>query len=179
MKDARKGSFAAATVTGLLASLFALVLVGTSQGEARAGLLDAPFREAGQRWECGTCDVCVIEGTSEIGHVTGESSEGLRKLGPEGAHENDCQENSDCQAVHPVMEECADGGEGLASLEMSFPELWNAVRLASGEELRHLADRFPTRIKLNAERAAIQIHGCKGALVAHIPLEPAQLSAVE
>lgn len=70
--------------------------------------------------------------------------------------------------------DCEEGGETLAAVQDALLE---AAEANDHEAIAHLisVDSY-SRIHFNADRQALQVTGCTGALVAHIPL-PRQLFA--
>lgn len=143
-------------------------------------LADLPF---GVLEECGGCnDLCDAGGTA--GHYAFESQDYYfaKRDGwhldkeEEGVEEEDwCLPGSCFEHHHPCEPDdagCADCtdpdfahmlGEGL-------PAMWAAVR-SGALQAGDLAARFPQSIEINEERGALQIIGCGGMVVAHVPLD--------
>lgn len=54
----------------------------------------------------------------------------------------------------------------------------NSIVAAAPAELAAALEADPTVLKLNSGRSAIQVYGCSGSLVAHLPLRPGSLVGV-
>jgi len=102
----------------------------------------------------------------------GESGRNAMRNG--GAHPeppDNCFSGS-CDTKHgPVWPEC---DVPVSPETLTQPELIESVRLAvlakDAARLGTLTAKYPSWIKLNQERAAIQVANCKGRVVAHLPL---------
>lgn len=162
-------------------------------GEVPLPLADLPFRPVSCGWcsptsggNCGT----------GVGHIAGQNSAGSNSRGA-GWHPNTCasgtceeKHNAACECVCQAMghseEECAQvcgppaGGEEQTALSdapapaanllliENLPEVWLAVR--SGRvNAEHVTAEYEN-VELNAQRHALQVIGCEGQIVAHLPL---------
>lgn len=48
----------------------------------------------------------------------------------------------------------------------------------SPDEIAALLERFPDNVHINMERGAVQITGCSGAIIAHVPLSAELVTAI-
>jgi hypothetical protein len=71
-----------------------------------------------------------------------------------------------CEDEHPS---CEGGGEDL--LAIGFDSLKSSIVNADPATVRaFIAEAGPKAIEVNVDRSAIQILGCKGSVIAHIPI---------
>ncbi len=159
----------------ILATIIATMGLATTPNVSAAHnpMLTAPFGVI----QCGLCDACVlVPGTAEVGHTTARSEEGLRKLGPDGPHPDECEVDS-CNTAHPYVIECFPS----LALETAptLPELWSALVQADESELKQVITDNEMFVHYNSARRALQILGCDGSIVAHMPLTSDQVHALE
>lgn len=164
----RTASLIAAVAVAAVLTLAWAVAPGRSEALAyeASNLVMQGFDET----SCGGCSWCVHE--DGIGHFT-SSANGLRKLGPNGAHE-DCDLGT-CDDEHPYqLEKCRNGGESFAGSSgetpVTLPSLWFAAVEASSEELQRLVAEHPTSMYINRDREVLQFVGCDGQVMAQLPL---------
>jgi len=146
------------------ASFLVLGLVASGDSPVYASVIDAAFFEPEK--PCVGCDSCELP--IGLGHATFDSPQGQRKPGPNGAHPDRCDPNS-CVDDHPP------GGctSSLANAP-SVSSVWLAARAADADGVQTLLDANPNYVVYNATRAALQVIGCEGVVLAHIPLRRGQ-----
>jgi len=65
--------------------------------------------------------------------------------------------------------------------QMTAEEFGTAIVIAtegSPAEISEILDQHPRRVVLNEQRSAIQIKGCRGEIIAHIPVDPSRLAGL-
>ena len=144
---------------------------GSSPVSAAPDVLIAPGSTDGRvTCELQCNDGCLI-GEHDALDV-GESGRNAMRNG--GAHPeppDNCFSGS-CDTKHgPVWPEC---DVPVSPETLTQPELIESVRPAvlaqDAGRLGTLAAKYPSWVRLNRERAAIQVANCKGRVVAHLPL---------
>lgn len=110
---------------------------------------------------CVLCDVC------SGGHATAEHPDALR-LGVG----HPCMEGVTCLAHDPCVVTLSPGKDP------SVGQLWTALTGAKRSEVERLMGRYPDRLRFAPSRDAVQILGCNGGIVAHLPLSAEQLSSL-
>jgi hypothetical protein len=76
---------------------------------------------------------------------------------------------------------CSWGDCPESEEQMTAEEFGTALVIAiegSAEEIAEILGQHPRRVQLNESRSAIQIKGCRGEVVAHIPIEQARLDGI-
>jgi len=109
--------------------------------------------------QCVGCDTC-----GEGAHFVFDTPLGIRYVAP-GDNHTDCWQTGSCDTWHPT------GCGGFAAAIPDLNLLW--TRLGSGipaSDLVGLIRAKPDIITFNAKRNAIQVRGCNGTLLAHVPL---------
>jgi hypothetical protein len=118
--------------------------------------------------ECRGCDVC---GAGEGFHVLYES--GIRDAAPGDDHVGDCWSTGTCDEWHPPL--C----EMTSAAASELQALWDG--LATGIQVGELArrvDDLGELVHVDQDRQALQVVGCEGKIVAHIPLSTADFDAL-
>ncbi len=64
-----------------------------------------------------------------------------------------------------------DDDSPLATSADDLAGLWDAIRYGSGPDPEVLASGYGN-VEWNSERRALQVFGCEGVLVAHVPVPP-------
>jgi len=118
---------------------------------------------------CRGCDVCPG------GHQL--YSSGSRSNGSGGSdHVDECWSTGACDDWHPLDPNCG----GFASLDTEArAALWLAATSDDAGLIRRALAEYPDALKLNSARAALQVYGCDGDIVASIPLSSARVIALE
>jgi hypothetical protein len=128
--------------------------------------------------ECGVCDVCWIPDLGEMGHNAVQARQGQASTGV-GWHFDDAGEPGSClpgtcDDEHPFDPSCVDGGSDAGSFAASvlgpdlLPVIWEGIK--SGVVDPESVVSFSANVQLNPARGAIQVFGCDGLVVAHLPL---------
>lgn len=124
--------------------------------------------------ECIDCFSCF--GPFGWGHQTSSFAPVFNNTyGEHGLHNTTCESGS-CEWEHPPSAECWNGGnEEVQQLAAHLPDVLEAVRSRDLGALYSLASspNSGSRITYNVQRQAVQVVGCEGAIVAHIPLTQA------
>ena len=105
---------------------------------------------------CYTCSACGTDNKDHelFGHPPPTG-------GKEAAHTEECQTGS-----------CSDHGDCGPGMAAANEAMWRVTRAAfeaTPSELASVLDRHPSRIHVNHERAALQLIGCGGVIVASYP----------
>jgi len=148
-----------------------VVLVFAGLGISTLGqddALAAPLRDSAPsiygEEECIDCSVCVKNG--QAGHKAPEGdSTSVHDRGL-GSHTG-CITTGGCSEQHPINEDCVDHGEELASV---IADVTEAIDAGTPEVALRLAREHKRFVVHVAERNSIQGIGCRGQVVANIPL---------
>lgn len=87
----------------------------------------------------------------------------------------DCYDGT-CATKHGPTP-CDEGG-GPVVPEGASAALLESMRTRNIESFRQLAAEYPKAIVINTDRDTVQIQGCKGAIIAHFPMDHKFISAV-
>lgn len=115
---------------------------------------------SGLAWQCLGCTSCT-----ETDHKTLTTGSGFTVEG--GGHPNSCLVNT-CANEH---DSC---GQSRRDAESAVLAINKALPRVTPAELEVLVTRLGERVTVNAHRQALQVSGCAGEIVAHIPLTQAQ-----
>ena len=137
--------------------------------------LTAPMPSAWAASPCRSCDVCGDLGDNE--HFLSAPPLASRRNAQGAAdHLNDCWDsNGTCDDWHPVG--C---NPILVEAAPDLTNLWQ--RLATGvpaTDVVKVVQEWPSLIELNSERAAIQVVGCNGQIIAHLPISGDDVRTLE
>lgn len=134
----------------------------TASAEDTRLVLSAPITSADACLYCSSC-------TSEAGHkATGAPAQGNAW----GIMHQHCSVVGTCQGGHFHYPTTCDGFSFSPS---ELTEMWYAV-LDGEQDFDAIFGRYDGRLHVNAERKALQVLGCSGTVVAHIPLTDDQLT---
>lgn len=91
-----------------------------------------------------------------------------RKRDPEGPYNqaHDCTSAASCFEHHPTV--CVDAEAPFDAGNQT--ELWATLSSADAETLTRALSAYPAHLHLNVERNAVQMSGCQGQIVMHVPL---------
>jgi len=115
--------------------------------------------------ECHGCDLNRVDFTSGGNDAAGD-------LGGTGCWEADCDE------VIPCALQLAGIRDAMAPNAL-LTALYRALRDAAAGELIRRIQESGGRVEFNRDRAAIQVQGCSGEIVAHLPLDEPTVAALE
>lgn len=159
------------SLAGLFLVVGGLVIMTTpgggpdSHGEGAflASVLSKPL------FVCRGCDVCPG------GHQLYAS--GSRSNGSGGSdHVDECWSTGSCDDWHPIDPNCG----GFTSLDtQARAALWLAAISDDEASIRRALEAYPDALKFNSARAALQVYGCEGDILASVPLSPARVAALE
>ena len=138
--------------------------------------LNAPMPSAWAATPCRACDEACGE-HRENEHLLLKSPSGDRHNAPGAVdHVDECWfSNGSCDQWHPTP--CI---VILAEAAPDLTSLWQ--RLATGipaTEVVRVVQEWPNLIELNSERAAIQVVGCEGQIIAHLPISGDDVRTLE
>ena len=128
--------------------------------------LTAPMPSAWAASPCRFCDGCGSGGDTE--HFIGKHPLASRRNAPGAAdHVDECWiSNGTCDQWHP--EGC---NPILVEAAPDLTSLWQ--RLAAGipaTDVVKVVQEWPSLVEFNSEREAIQVVGCDGQIIAHLPI---------
>ena len=159
------------SLAGVVIVLGGLLFTTNSEGARNGSAQEASLASVLARplLVCRGCDVCPG------GHQLYAS--GSRSNGDDGAdHVDECWSTGSCEDWHPISSLCG----GFASLDTEArAALWLAATSDDAESIRRVLADYPDALKLNSARAALQVYGCDGDIVASIPLSPTRVAALE
>lgn len=168
MRTRNAGTLAAVTLAVIFASAFTWRSGITGADELTAASADAG---GAPMLECRGCDFC--SGTAgHILYATGERTGGADHVG-------ECWEIGPCFQYHTLDTENCGGGSFAALPGEDRTELWRAVTGRDLDAIRWALKRHPGALVMNAGRSALQVTGCSGDVLAHIPLTKAQATALD
>ena len=159
-----------------LAAMIAIVLAvipGVRGSSTPIHAMDADFAET---VPCGGCDICELD-QGGYGHITTTSAVGRDKLGPNGAHPDDCQ-TGNCDTEHPPQQESDCDRTFAVGDPPEVEQFWFEVRQSDGPQLKALLTRVGDFASVNLERQAVQLLGCSSVPIAHIPLTDEQAASL-
>jgi len=120
---------------------------------------------------CLECDFDCEDNEHTVDQVTSYPGSSLyvRKRNPEGGQnqEHECYGLDSCFAHHPVR--CVDSEELLLDAA-NEAELRTTLSSANAETLTRALSAYPGALHLNVARSAVQVSGCDGQIVMHVPL---------
>ena len=135
--------------------------------EGRLRLADLPWADNSE--PCGNCGPCFQPGSGDAGHIaqaTPHGPFGQRNGWHDTCWPGRCVDNH--WSVHCIMR---DLGGLMAMSADDLAGLWDAIRDGSGTDPEVLASGYGN-VEWNSERRALQVFGCDGVLVAHVPVPP-------
>ncbi|MEX2609453.1 MAG: hypothetical protein WEA24_05865 [Gemmatimonadota bacterium] len=166
--------FSAVIIAGWGTEHTAVTANGTSHGLdapeysliAVSSLAGAETPLSWQEW----CIVCDPEcgGGGLNYHELPESGQGfgIEVVPPGEPHWDECWDSGTCDRWHPVG--CYDTEEALPDLIV----LWDGLKTGMVmTDVASLVKSHPGIIELNVNRSAIQVIGCNGGIMAHIPID--------
>lgn len=118
----------------------------------------AALRHAALTADCVNCDDECGGGAS--GHVAASAGAGVRHGLP---HPSVCGPGT-CSEFHPTG---CGGGE---TEDFDVAGSWTAASEGDREVIKDLLHRYPTRLRLNQERRALQWLDCRGQVTASLPI---------
>lgn len=86
-----------------------------------------------------------------------------------GAHLDGSCFSGTCSTKHGPSP-CDEGG-GTVIPEGASASLLKSLRTRDANSFRQLAAAYPNNVRINGDRSAIQILGCKQSIVAHFPID--------
>jgi hypothetical protein len=147
---------------GVVALFGATVITIASPSSAvNAELFSLPATD-----ECLSCSTC--QNTSQ--HTAPGPVDTGNAFGIAHSH---CSAIGDCSFGHfHDAQTCS--GFALKTL----PALWKDIAAADGDKLRQVISGYGAVVSYNTQRQAVQVLGCSGVVIAHIPLSQHQIAAL-
>ena len=180
------------SVTGLVLAITVVHFADLPLGPSRPGLssdrtikligsesagfkLAAPLPSAWAASECRGCDFC--RGGRPNQHLLFDAGRRTHTPGAED-HVGECWSSGPCDQWHPDNpEQC---GESFAQAGPDLTNLWHGlVNGMPSYQLARVIRKRPEVIELNSARQAIQVVGCEGQIVAHLPISSDDVRALQ
>jgi len=147
------------------------ILTRTITLAAILGAAGAVTPRSAQAQDCLACEDCTTE-DMQPGHRTFNRAPTLSEYGVED-EVHGCLAEGPCSAPTDVTI-CKEPGQSLASIQA----MTRAADRQDGAKLAMLVKGAGRSVEVNVGRGALQVMGCNGTVVAHIPLSAAQLATL-
>ena len=138
--------------------------------------LTAPMPSAWAASPCRSCDRCGESGEPTEHLVFADPLAKRSHAAGAVDHLDECWlTNGTCDQWHPMGCDVT-----LAEAAPDLTSLWQ--RLATGipaTDIVRVVQEWPTLIELNSQRAAIQVVGCDGHIIAHLPISGDDVRTLE